>query len=382
MVTIAAPTPLPLRPLRIVLPGGSGQVGQALARHFTERGHQVTVLTRGPYTAPWQTVHWDGEQIGPWTEYLEGADACINLAGRSVNCRYDAANRQAIYESRLCSTQLLGRVIAGLSEPPRVWLNASAATIYRRSVGEDGADLPVDEATGEVGGDEMDFSGAKAPAEYAAFSARLKSCPDASSGPKCVFPQPVKSYPDASSGTERWAGRRGFSARVARDWEAEFFRAETPRTRKVALRSAVVLCPAPGSAFAVLSNLVRIGLGGKQGNGRQFVAWIHEADYARAVEFLIEREELSGPVNIAAPNPLTNRDFMAALRWAWDVPNGLPAPWLAIKLGAILMRTEAELVLQSCRAVPGRLLEAGFTFEFAEWAEAAEDLVRQWKNRE
>ena len=319
-------------------------MGRALARHFTERGHQVTVLTRGPYTAPWQTVHWDGENIGPWTEYLEGADACINLAGRSVNCRYDAAHRQAIYESRIGSTRLLGSVIAGLSEPPRVWLNASAATIYRRALDEDGIDLPVDEATGELGGDEP--------------------------------------LVEAEASAERWTGRRGFSARVAKDWEAAFFAAQTPRTRKAALRSAVVLSPAPGSAFAVLSNLVRLGLGGKQGNGRQFVCWIHEADYARAVEFLIAHEELDGPINLAAPNPLPNREFMAALRWAWDVPNGLPAPSLAIKLGAIFLRTEPELVLQSCRAVPGRLLEAGFEFEFPEWPEAAEDLVRQWKNRE
>jgi len=397
MYTIAAATPRVLRPLRIVLPGGSGQVGQALARHFTERGHQVTVLTRGPYTASWQTVHWDGENIGSWTEYLEGADVCINLSGRSVNCRYDAANRQAIYESRINSTKLLGGVMAGLSEPPRVWLNASAATIYRRAVDDDGVDLPLDE-TCAVGGDEQP-SGAKAPNDFAAFSARLKSCPDTSCDSErvfpqavklcpdtsCdserVFPQAVKLCPDTSSGSERWAERRGFSARVARDWEAEFFAAETPRTRKVALRSAVVLSPTPGSAFGVLSNLVRMGLGGRQGNGRQFVCWIHEADYARAVEFLIEREDLDGPVNIVAPNPLSNRDFMAALRWAWDVPNGLPAPSLAIKLGAIFLRTEPELVLQSCRAVPGRLLEAGFEFEFPEWADAVEDLVRQWRQR-
>jgi NAD dependent epimerase/dehydratase family enzyme len=346
MVTIAPATPRIFRPLRIVLPGGSGQVGQALARSFTERGHQVTVLTRGPYTAQWQTVHWDAEEIGPWTEYLEGADVCINLAGRSVNCRYDAANREAIYESRLRSTRLLGRVMAGLSQPPRVWMNASAATIYRRALDEDGVDLPVDE-TGELGGDET----------------------------------PAK-VDGAGKSADRWAERKGFSARVARDWEAAFFSAETPRTRKVALRSAVVLSPAAGSAFGVLSNLVRMGLGGTQGNGRQFVCWIHEADYARAVEFLVEHEEVDGPVNLAAPNPLRNRDFMAVLRWAWDAPNGLPAPSLAIKLGALILRTEPELVLQSCRAVPGRLLEAGFTFEFPEWAEAAEDLVRQWKSRE
>ncbi|MFY9855807.1 MAG: TIGR01777 family oxidoreductase [Terracidiphilus sp.] len=344
MDTIAVVTPRLLRPLRIVLPGGSGQVGQALARHFTERGHQVTVLTRGPYTAPWLAVHWDGENPGPWTEYLEGADVCINLAGRSVNCRYDAANRQAIYESRIRSTRLLGTVIAGLAAPPRVWMNASAATIYSRALDAFGADLPLDEATGKVGDDQPSF----------------------------------KAEPSA----ERWLERRNFSARVARDWEAAFFSAETPRTRKVALRSAVVLGPAHGSAFAVLSNLVRLGLGGTQGSGRQFVSWIHETDYARAVEFLIEREELDGPFNLAAPNPLPNREFMASLRWAWDVPNGLPAPSLAIKLGAIFLRTEPELVLQSCRAVPGRLLDAGFDFQFPQWLEAAEDLVRQWKSRE
>ena len=344
MDTIAAVTLLPLRPLRIVLPGGSGQVGQALARHFTERGHQVTVLTRGPYTAPWLAVHWDGENPGPWTEYLEGADVCINLAGRSVNCRYNLANRQAIYDSRIRATRLLGRVIAGLAEPPRVWMNASAATIYSRALDVNGVDLPLDEATGELGGDEL-------PASMA-------------------------------HSANRWLQRLGFSRRVARDWEAAFFAAETPRTRKVVLRSAVVLGPAPGSAFAVLSHLVRLGLGGTQGNGRQFVSWIHETDYARAVEFLIAHEELDGPFNLAAPNPLPNREFMAALRWAWDVPNGLPAPSLAIKLGAIFLRTEPELVLQSCRAVPGRLLDAGFEFEFPQWPEAAEDLVRQWKNRE
>jgi NAD dependent epimerase/dehydratase family enzyme len=172
-----------------------------------------------------------------------------------------------------------------------------------------------------------------------------------------------------------------FSARVARDWEGVFFAAKTPSTRKLALRSAVVLSPVAGSAFGVQSNLVRLGLGGTQGSGRQFVCWIHEADYARAVEFLLDREDQEGAFNIAAPAPLTNREFMAALRWAWDVPNGLPAPSPAIKLGAIIMRTEAELVLQSCRAVPGRLLDAGFEFEFPEWAGAAEDLVRQWRSR-
>jgi uncharacterized protein (TIGR01777 family) len=328
----------PQRTLRIVLPGGSGQVGQMLARYFQQRGHHVTVLTRGPYTAPWQTVHWDAAHRGTWIETLEGADVCINLTGRSVNCRYTPANRQAIYDSRVQSTELLNQFFGELADPPPLWLNASAATIYRRVRDERGIDLPLDETYAVVDGSEP--------------------------------------------GAEGWSERRGFSSRVARDWETAFFQTETPRTRKIALRSAVTFSPTPGNVFAVLSNLVRLSLGGKQGNGRQFVTWIHETDYARAVEFLIDHEELEGAFNIAAPNPLPNRAFMAALRDAWDMPNGFPAPSLAIHLGALLMRTEAELVLQSCRAVPGRLLDAGFEFEFPDWPEAAEDLVKQWKNRE
>jgi hypothetical protein len=329
------------RPLRIVIPGGSGQVGQMLARFFQERGQVVTVLTRGPYTAPWQTVHWDGEHAGPWIETLEGADVCINLTGRSINCRHTEANRRTIYQSRIGSTQLLHRVIASLADPPRLWMNASAASIYPRLLDEFGVDLPLDER------------------DEGAEAAGLAT----------------------SSGAEPWAERRGFMQRVVRDWEAAFFSTATPRTRKIALRSAVTFSPTPGNVFAVLLNLVRLSLGGRQGNGRQFVTWIHEADYARAVEFLIGRDDLSGPFNLAAPNPLPNREFMAALREAVRIPNGLPAPSLFIHIGALLMRTEAELVLASCRAVPGRLLDAGFEFQFPEWPEAAEDLAHLWRHR-
>ena len=405
--------------MRIVLPGGSGQVGSLLARHFQQQGHHVTVLTRGPYTATWQTVHWDGVSAGDWIATLDGADVCINLTGRGVNCRATAANRKAIYESRIHSTRLLGRVIASLAEPPRVWMNASAATINPRVLDAEGVDLPV----GEMEGDETSGclpSGAKAPEDFALDMYGLKPVPfnalpvainpqpvpfnsqaiPFNALPVAINPQPVpfnakheainsqaipfnakhEAFSDISS--PRWAERRGFAARVARDWEAEFFAAQTPRTRKVALRSAVVLSPAPATAFGVLSNLVRLGMGGAEGNGRQFVSWIHEADYARAVEFLVAREDLEGPFNLAAPVPLVNREFMAALRWAWNVMNGLPAPTPAVRLGAWLMGTNAELVLASCRAIPRRLLDAGFEFEFSEWPEAAEDLVRQWRNRE
>ena len=322
------------RPLRIVLPGGSGQVGQVLARYLQERGHHVSVLTRLPYAETWQTVRWDGENVGPWTEYLEGADVCINLTGRSVNCRYTEANRAAIYESRIRSTRLLGEVIAGLADPPQVWLNASTATIYRHAL-----DRPMDEATGELGGDEWLTPRRRAPATW------------------------------------------NFSIRVAKDWEAAFFAAPTARTRKVALRSAITFSPVAGNALAVFLNLVRFSLGGAQGNGLQYVSWIHELDFARAVEFLIAREDMEGPVNVAAPNPLPNREFMAILREAWGIPNGLPAPAPLIELAAVFLRTESELVLKSRRVVPGRLLDAGFEFAFPAWQEAAEDLVFRWRHR-
>lgn len=329
------PTALHRSRLRIVIPGGSGHIGHMLARYLQERGHHITIMTRSPYTASWQTVHWDGEHLGPWVDTLEGADVCINLAGRSVNCRYHEENRRQIYDSRVGTTRLLGDAIAGLSKPPRVWLNASTATIYRHSL-----DKPMDEFSGELGGGELISTFRHAP--------------------------------------ETW----DFSASVAKSWEAAFFATPTPLTRKIALRSAIVMSPVPGSAFAIYSNLVRMSLGGKQGKGRQFVSWIHEFDFARAVEFLIEREEIDGPVNIAAPHPLPNRDFMRELRDAWGVPNGIPAPRPLLALAALVMRTETELVLKSRRVVPGKLLQAGFQFEFSSWLQAAADLVARWRNRE
>jgi uncharacterized protein (TIGR01777 family) len=335
---MASSTSLPWQPLRIVLPGGSGHLGQVLARHFQQRGCHVTVLTRGPYAAPWQTVHWDGETIGPWVDYLNGSDVCINLAGRSVNCRHTARNRQQILRSRIGTTRLLGRVIATLDSPPTLWLNASTANIYRHTLARPGIDWEMDEATGELGGNELTSKRRRAPKSW------------------------------------------DFSVEVARQWEAAFFAAPTPNTRKVAMRTAMVLSPMPGTPFAAFSSLVRLSLGGWLGSGRQFVSWIHEEDFARAVEFLIDREFIAGPVNLAAPNPIPNREFMAALRDAWDVPNGLPIPSPLIHLGALLLRTEAEFFLKSRRVIPGRLNESGFQFNFPTWPQAAEDLVNRWRN--
>lgn len=315
--------------MRIVLPGGSGHVGTALARHFHAQGHAVTVLSRTPRAMPWRVVEWDYAKPGAWVDALEGSDVCINLTGRSVNCRYNAANRREIYDSRIQSTRMLNEVIGGLRNPPRVWLNAATATIYRHAL-----DRPMDEATGELGGDEPDVP-------------------------------------------ETW----NFSIKVAKDWEAAFFSTPTPRTRKIAMRISFVVSPESGGVFETMLNLVRLGLGGTVGNGRQFVSWIHDADFLRAVDWLISHEEFNGAVNLASPNPLPNREFMRAFRDAWGVRIGLPAPRPILEMGCLLMRTESELVLKSRRVVPGRLLDSGFTFAFPEWPAAVGDLVSRWKAR-
>jgi hypothetical protein len=251
--------------MKITIPGGSGQVGHVLARHFQQQGHTVIVFSRTPYRAPWRVVAWDGLTSGVWITELQQSDVCINLTGRSVNCRYTAANRRAIFESRVRSTALLNEVIASLNPAPRLWMNASTATVYRHSL-----DRPMDETTDELGGND-----AGAP--------------------------------------DTW----NFSLDVAKAWEQTFFSTPTPRTRKIALRSAMTFSPDRGGVFDTFLGLVRHGLGGAQRSGDQFVSWIHETDFVRAIDLLIGREDFTGVVNLAAPNPLPNHDFMRILRDAW-----------------------------------------------------------------
>ncbi len=316
------------RPLRIVIPGGTGQVGHILARHFHGQGHSVTVIARHAKPAEWATVVWNAQDSGEWMQAVEGADLVINLAGRSVNCRYNAANRREIKHSRVFSTALIGQAIEQAASPPRLWLNASTATIYRHSL-----DRPMDELTGELGGNEPEVP-------------------------------------------PRWR----FSIDVATSWERTFFAANTPKTRRIALRSAMTMSPDSGGIFDHLLALVRWGLGGASGSGRQYISWIHDVDFVRAIDFLIEHEEMEGVVNLSSPNPVANRKFMCTLRRAWCTSYpGLPAPSWMLSLGAALLRTETELVLKSRRVVPRRLLEAGFEFHFPNWRTACQDLVHRWR---
>ncbi len=313
--------------MKIVIPGGSGQVGMMLARRFQRDAHDVVILSRKPSPAARRVVAWDGQTLGSWVTELDGADVVINLTGRSVNCRYHAANRRSILDSRVNSTHIVGEAIARARRPPRVWLQAGTATIYAHRY-----DAANDEATGILGGTE----------------------PNA---------------PDT------WR----FSIDVATAWERAVNEMATPQTRKVVLRSAMTMSPDHGGVFDVLLGLVRRGLGGRAGNGRQYVSWIHEEDFIRAVYWLIDREDLAGPVNLAAPHPLPNAEFMRELRNAWGSRFGLPATEWMLAIGAFVLRTETELILKSRRVVPRLLLESGFEFRFPHWREAAAELCQRWQ---
>jgi uncharacterized protein (TIGR01777 family) len=311
--------------VKIVIPGGTGHLGLLVSRALAGAGHEVVILSRRPSLggAPGRSVRWDGRTAGPWMAEVDGADAVLNLAGRTVNCRYTESHLQEMMASRVDSATIVGSAIAQAARPPRVWLQMSTATIYA-----DSYDWANDEATGTIGGAE----------------------------------EGVPAY---------WA----FSVDIARRWERAQIEAATPDTRKVALRTSIVMAPGRGGAFDAMWRMTRWGLGGPVGGGRQYMSWIHGRDFVRATELLLTRDDLAGPVNLAAPNPLPYRVFMADLRRAAGVRVGLPATrWMA-ELGAFVIRSDTELLLKSRRVVPGKLLDAGFSFDFPQWPDAARDLV-------
>ena len=314
--------------MKVVIPGGTGQVGTALGRVLRSDGHQVVVLTRQP--AEEGQVSWDGERLGSWAREVDGCDVVINLAGRSVSCRYTKENLTAMMRSRVRSARVVGQAIAAAGRPPRAWLQMSTATIYAHTHGS-----ANDDVTGVIGG----------------------------------FEEGVPGY---------WA----FSVDIAQAWERELDEAKVPATRKVALRAAMVMTPDRGGVFDVLSRMARLGLGGPVAGGGQYVSWIHEDDFTAAVRFIIDQDILTGPVNVASPGPVRQRDLMRELRAAWGVPVGLPATrWMA-ELGALAVRTDTELLLKSRRVVPGLLTAAGFEFRHGTWPEAVRDLVQRARGRD
>ncbi|WP_407541933.1 DUF1731 domain-containing protein (plasmid) [Deinococcus radiomollis] len=302
---------------RLIIAGGSGFLGRALARYYAARSWDVVIVSRSRpvMDLPARWVAWDGLRQGAWSRELDGATAVVNLAGRTVNCRYTAQNMLDIYASRLDSTRALGRAIRDAANPSPVWLNSSTATLYR-----DARDRPQTEDDGEIG--------------------------------------------------------KGFSVDVGQRWEAALWEENLPRTRRVSLRMAMVFGVGEGGVMQTTDRVVRLGLAGSMAGGGQYLSWLHVQDFCRATEFLINHE-LVGAVNVGAPGALPNREFLSEYRAAWGVPVGIPSTAGLIRLGARVMNSEAELLLKSRWAVPQRLTQAGFTFEYPEWREAVRQLVSQ-----
>ena len=310
--------------MKIVVAGGTGQVGSLFRRRALARGDEVTILTRTPRQAG--ELAWDGRTLGAWQSAVDGADVVLNLAGRTVNCRYTRKNLAEMMSSRVDSTRVIGEAISAATRPPSVWLQISTATIYAHRL-----DAPNDEATGVMGGSEPDVPG-------------------------------------------YWS----FSTDIAKAWERTQRDAITPGTRQVQLRAAMIMSPDRDGIFDTMARIARWGLGGSVGGGAQYVSWIHEDDFCTAIDFLIERTDLDGPVNLAAPDPLPYRAFIKDLREAIGTKIGLPATrWMA-EIGAFALRTDTELILKSRRVIPGRLRDAGFTFAYPEWRAASRELASRW----
>lgn len=301
---------------KIVLAGGNGYLGHVLAKHFSPITDKIIILSRKarPAKGNIKTVVWDGKTVGDWTKALENADLLVNLCGKNVNCRYTAKNREEIIQSRLQPTALLGTMIKEMEAPPKLWINITSATIYRHA-----EDHYQDEINGEIG--------------------------------------------------------TGFSVEVCKVWESSFFETSTPKTRKIALRMGIVLGKADG-AFPRLLNLVKMGMGGKQGNGEQYVSWVHEQDTARSIEWLLQQEEINGIVNCTAPNPVKNHALMLQIRKTYGISFGLPAPPWLLAIGAKIIGTETELILKSRWVKPIILLNGGFEFKYPTIELAIEDILK------
>ncbi|MFD1205129.1 MULTISPECIES: TIGR01777 family oxidoreductase [Sporosarcina] len=292
---------------KIVIAGGTGFIGQYFEKKFVDSGYEVIMISRNP-----QHINWRNH--ARIVEALEGSEMLINLAGKTVNCRYNEKNKKEIMQSRTETTELLGHALSVCSTPPPLWINSSTATIYRHA-----EDRPMTERDGEIGS--------------------------------------------------------GFSVDVAKAWEASLFAFDLPKTRKVALRIAIVLGK-DGGVMEPYMNLVRFGLGGVQGTGSQMFSWVHIEDVYRIVLFLKKNEQLQGVFNCSAPYPITNRELMAQLRSTMNRKFGLPSPKWMLKIGAVIIRTETELILKSRWVVPDRLEKEGFQFKYETIDKALQQIIQ------
>ncbi len=295
----------------IIIAGGTGFLGKVLENYFSRKGYEIKILTRNPIKE--NHIYWDAKNLDTWTSELENSEALINLTGKSVDCRYTEKNKELIYTSRIDSTHILGEAVHNCINPPKVWFNSSTATIYRYSI-----DTKMTEEHGEIGDD--------------------------------------------------------FSMNIAKSWEKSFTEIENLKTRKILLRTSIVLGKNAG-AIIPLRNLTRFGLGGKQGSGNQKVSWIHETDFARAIEFILEHQEIDGVFNLSVPEPTDNKTLMLTLRTVLKSSFGISHPTWLLEFGARLIGTETELILKSRNVIPQRLLNNDFNFKYPELENALSNLL-------
>lgn len=311
---------------KIVIAGGTGFIGRSIAKYFSAI-NDIVILTRNTKSINnafadldlknepnIRLVHWNGKDTGEWSKELNGADIVINLAGKSVNCRYNEKNKQEIFDSRTNATKAIGEAIRQSVAPPKLWINAASATIYRHAT-----DRPQDEFTGEYHND--------------------------------------------------------FSVQVCKLWEKTFFEQRTPFTRKVALRMAITL--GAGGVMIPYLTLCKFGLGGKQGSGKQLYSWVHIEDVCRVVEWMWKHTDEEGVYNVSAPNPVNNKTFMQTVRKITGHQFGLPAFEWMLKIGAAVIGTETELLLKSRWVLPTKLQQKGFEFKYPVLEEAIKSIVQQ-----
>lgn len=299
---------------QVIIAGGSGYIGTTLATYLSEHGYQTTIIsrTRLDQDGPWKHASWDGRTVGEWAQLLDGAVAVVNLAGRTVDCIKTPDHCDEILRSRVESTLAIGHALREISSPPPVWVQMSTAHIY---------------------GD-----------------------------------------PPHAVCVESSAPGYGLAPIVGKAWEEAYAQSVLPDMRQVILRTSFVL-GRHGGALPKMALLVKMGLGGRIGNGTQGISWIHELDMHRLIHRAIEEPSMKGVYVASAPHPVSQVEFMRTLRRTLHIPIGLPATALMVKIGArVLMRTDPELVLYGRYVKSERLDGEGFEFKFKTVMEAFEDI--------